>query len=60
MAPSCQRHTLVLLRGPERHDSVIIKPHVDPFVFPVHHGVNVFATGRLLNFGLCPLAIIPS
>ena len=36
---------------------VIIKPQVDPFVFPVRHGVNVFATGRLLNFGLCPLAI---
>ena len=27
----------------------IIKPQVDSFVFPVRHGVNVFATGRLLN-----------
>ena len=32
----------------------IIKPQVDRFVFPVRHGVNVFATGRLLNFGLRP------
>ena len=30
----------------------IIKPQVDRFVFPVRHGVNVFASGRLLNFGL--------
>ena len=36
------------------------KPQVDPFVVPVRHGVNVFATGRLLNFGLRPLAIISS
>ena len=30
----------------------ISKPQVVRFIFPVRHGVNVFATGRLLNFGL--------
>ena len=29
-----------------------IKPQVDPFVFPFRRGVNVFSSGRLLNFGL--------
>ena len=37
-----------------------IKPQVVPFVFPVLHGVSVLASGRHLNFGLRPLAIISS
>ena len=28
------------------------KPQVDPFVFPVRHGVSVLSPGRLLNSGL--------
>ena len=36
------------------------KPQVDPLVFPLRHGVSVLSPGRLLNFGLRPLAIISS